>query len=159
MATHRFTQHLLILLATTLMFSIQTYAQTAEDTPFYVGANLGAASPDIDGFSQNDLAGEGNLKSVEDNIGNTVDTGWRLYAGYRINDFLDTEISYSNLGTFERKASRPSSLTRHHPADISSQRKRHCPDNEQRCKVKTRHQVTIGDKRSESVHSYANGHC
>ena len=83
-------------------------AQAAEDKPLYVGANVGAAFGDVDGYSSNDLSGTGTLKSVEDSFTSTIEGSWRLYAGYHLNDYVDTEISYANLGTFGRKASRPS---------------------------------------------------
>ena len=48
------------------------------------------------------------MRSIEDSPSKTAEASWRLYAGYRLNDYLETEISYANLGNFERKASKHS---------------------------------------------------
>jgi len=99
---------LFYMLATIFALITQAHAQTGVDRPFYVGVNIGIGSGDVDGYSSTDVAGIGTLKSLEDSLGDSAEGSWRLYAGYRINDYLDTEISYATLGTFERKASRPS---------------------------------------------------
>ncbi|MDP1924000.1 MAG: TonB-dependent receptor [Thiobacillus sp.] len=68
----------------------------AADTGFYVGGSLGQSKIDI---SASDIdaelasAGYPSSTSVDDS-----DTGWKLFAGYRIMKYLAVEGAYTNLG-------------------------------------------------------------
>ncbi|HWS02501.1 MAG TPA: outer membrane beta-barrel protein [Gammaproteobacteria bacterium] len=86
-------KQLFLLTFTAALASSTAYAA---DTGFYVGGSLGQSKIDI---SASDIdaelasAGYTSSTSVDDS-----DTGWKLFAGYRIMKYLSVEGAYTNLG-------------------------------------------------------------
>lgn len=82
-----------------VMTMVACAAVQAEDTGIYLGGSLGYASIDTDeGELQSDLTAAGltGTLSVDDD-----DLGWKLYGGYRFNQYFAAELAYVDLGTAE----------------------------------------------------------
>ncbi|NHN36252.1 outer membrane beta-barrel protein [Pseudomaricurvus alcaniphilus] len=108
---------------TFFVFSLPNSA-SAEQERFYVGVSAGFSMADVDKFSEatfiqvanhngaNFTATGRNFRTIEDSIDfNNTETSLKLFAGYRINEYLDAEIMYVDLGSFERIANRTSEST------------------------------------------------
>lgn len=73
-----------------------TSAQAA-DTGFYIGGSAGQA--EINDFNAADLDAElASLGITSSSSTDDADTGWKLFAGYKIMKYLAVEGAYANLG-------------------------------------------------------------
>lgn len=72
---------------------------TAAESGVYVGAGIGQVSADLDTRSVTSplqRAGFAVAGTSEDD----TDTAWRLFAGYRVNPYLNVEAAWLDLGTY-----------------------------------------------------------
>ncbi len=71
------------------LFSSLAIGQTS---PWYVGAGVGMADSNVQANIRNDLEQVGGFK-LDDR-----DTTWSIFGGYTLNEYLDVELGYVNLG-------------------------------------------------------------
>jgi OOP family OmpA-OmpF porin len=85
------------LLLLTLSAALGAMSAQAADTGFYVGGSAGQA--EVSDFSGADLDAElATLGITSSSSTDDTDTGWKLFAGYRLMKYLAVEGAYTNFG-------------------------------------------------------------
>lgn len=94
--------------AISLALGTGALAPVAAHAGWYVGAGAGQSSFDDDAITTSELADEvatiGDIDNVSVDVDDS-DTGFKVFGGYRFNDFVALEAAYVDLGSIEASIS------------------------------------------------------